>query len=444
MLHPDEFSLWGAPFLFVHKKDGSLCMCIDYQKLNKVTIKNNYPLPRIEGMFYQLQGATYFSKINLRSGYHQLKVKKGNILKTMFRTRYGHYKFLVMSFGFTNALAEFMDLMNRVFTKYLDMFVIVFIDDILIYSRSKDEHGNYLRVLLQVLKDQQLFVKFSKCEFLLRYVVFFGHIVSGKSIKVALKKMDVVKSWPRPLSPSEIKSVLVWLVTIEGCEKSFQELKDRVTSAYVLTLPEGSCWHYLYGVHVDVFTNHKSLQYVFKHNVLTLRQRSWLDLLKDYDISLFYHPSKVFMVTDVLSRLSMGSVAHEEEFQKELGVKRFGKKGKLSPRYVGPYQILTCIGRVAYELDLPNDLVSVHSVFHVSLLKKCVSGPTSIVPLESLGIKGSLYEGVPIEILDLQVMKLRNQKVASVKVLWRNQGDEGATWEIEADMMSLYPSSLSL
>ena len=145
-------SPWGAPVLFVKKKDGTMRMCIDYRELNKVTIKNRYPLPRIDDLFDQLQGASYFSKIDLRSGYHQLKVRQEDVPKTAFRTRYGHYEFLVMPFGLTNAPAAFMDLMNRVCKPYLDKFVIVFIDHILIYSRTEKEHEQHLRAVLSLLK----------------------------------------------------------------------------------------------------------------------------------------------------------------------------------------------------------------------------------------------------------------------------------------------------
>ena len=163
----------GAPVLFVKKKDGTLRLCIDYRELNKVTIKNKYPLPRIDDFLDQLQGARVFSKIDLRLGYHQLKVKAEDIEKTAFRTRYGHYEFLVMPFGVTNAPAAFMDLMNRVFKPYLNEFVVVFIDDILIYSKRTIEHKNHLRLALQILRDKKLYAKLSKCEFWLFSIFIF-------------------------------------------------------------------------------------------------------------------------------------------------------------------------------------------------------------------------------------------------------------------------------
>ena len=187
-------SPWGAPVLFVRKKDGSLRMCIDYRQLNKVTVKNKYPLPRIDDLFDQLQGVSYFSKIDLRSGYHQLKVRECDIPKTAFQICYGHFEFLVMSFGLTNAPAAFMDLMNRVFRPYLDMFVIVFIDDILVYSRSEDEHSDHLRTVLQTLRDHKLFAKFSKCEFWLRSVAFLGHIISSEGIRVDPQKTEAIRN----------------------------------------------------------------------------------------------------------------------------------------------------------------------------------------------------------------------------------------------------------
>ncbi|GJR63852.1 putative reverse transcriptase domain-containing protein [Tanacetum coccineum] len=206
-------SPWGAPVLFVKKKDGSFRMCIDYRELNRLTVKNRYPLLRIDDLFDQLQGSRVYSKIDLRSGYHQLRVREEDIPKTAFRTRYGHYEFQVMPFGLTNAPAVFMDLMNRVCKPYLDRFVIVFIDDILIYSKSRKEHEGHLKLILRLLKKEELYAKFSKCEFWLS--------------KIA-----------RPMTKLTQKSVKFdWG---EKAEAAFQLLKQKMCSALILTLPEGS------------------------------------------------------------------------------------------------------------------------------------------------------------------------------------------------------------
>ena len=155
----------GAPVLFAKKKDKTFRLCIDYRQLNRVTIKNRYPLPRIDDLFHQLREARVYSKIDLRTGYHQLRVREADIPKTTFRMRYGHFEFMVMPFGLTNAPAAFMDLMHRVFQPYLDQFIMVFVDDILIYSQSEEEHDDHLRVVLHLFRDHQLYSKFSKCEF---------------------------------------------------------------------------------------------------------------------------------------------------------------------------------------------------------------------------------------------------------------------------------------
>nr|GEZ86549.1 putative reverse transcriptase domain-containing protein [Tanacetum cinerariifolium] len=193
----------GAPVLFVKKKDGSFQMCIDYRELNKLTVKNQYPLPRIDDLFDQLQGSRVYSKIDLRSGYHQLRVREEDITKTAFRTRYGHYEFQVMPFGLSNASAVFMDLMNRVCKPYLDRFVIVFIDDILIYSKNRKDHEGHLKLILMLLKEEELYAKFSKCKFWL----------SKKSVKF---------DWGGK------------------AEAAFQLLKQKLCSAPILALPEGS------------------------------------------------------------------------------------------------------------------------------------------------------------------------------------------------------------
>ena len=201
-------SPWGSPVLFVKKKDGTLRLCIDYRQLKKLTVKNKYPLPRIDDLFDQLKGASIFSNIDLRSGYHQLKIKDVDVHKTTFRMRYGHYEFLVMSFGLTNAPVAFMDLMNRVFRPYVDQFVVVFIDDILVYSKDRENHDTHLRVVLETLRKEHLYAKLSKCEFWLDEVSFLGHIVSKEGIRVDPKKIEVIVEWKPPRNVIEVSSFL--------------------------------------------------------------------------------------------------------------------------------------------------------------------------------------------------------------------------------------------
>ena len=177
-------------------------MCIDYRKLNIVTIRNQYPLPRIDELFDQLQGSRVYSKIDLRSGYHQLRVQEGDVSMTAFRTRYGHYEFLMMPFCLTNAPITFMGLMNRVFQPYLDRFVIVFIDDILVYSGSPEEHSEHLRIVLQTLREQQLYAKLRKCQFLLDRVTFLGHVISVEGVSVDPQKIEAVVNWKPPKNVS--------------------------------------------------------------------------------------------------------------------------------------------------------------------------------------------------------------------------------------------------
>ena len=162
--------------------------------MNRVTIKNRYPLPRINDLFDQLRGARVYFEINLRTGYHQLRVREVDIPKTMFRTWYGHFEFTVMPFGFTNAPAAFMDLMHRVIQPYLDQFIVAFVDDILIYSQSKEKHEDHLRIVPQAIREHQLYAKCSKCEFWLTEVRFFGHVVLASGVSVDLNKVEAVMS----------------------------------------------------------------------------------------------------------------------------------------------------------------------------------------------------------------------------------------------------------
>ena len=191
-------SPWGAPVLFAKKKDKTLRLCIDYRQLNRVTIKNRYPLSRIDDLFDQLRGARVYSKIDLHTGHQQLRVRDTDIPKTAFRTRYGHFEFTVMPFGLTNVPTAFMDLMHRAFQPYLDQFVVVFMDNILIYSQTEWEHEYHLRIVLQLLRDHQLYGKYSKCEFCLTEGRFLGHVVSTPGVSVELEKVEAVMSWERP------------------------------------------------------------------------------------------------------------------------------------------------------------------------------------------------------------------------------------------------------
>ncbi|GJX90609.1 putative reverse transcriptase domain-containing protein [Tanacetum coccineum] len=333
-------SPWGAPVLFVKKKDDSFRMCIDYRELNNLTVKNRYPLPRIDDLFDQLQGSSVYSKIDLRSGYHQLRVREEDIPKTAFRICYGHYEFQVMAFGLTNAPAVFMDLMNWVCKPYLDKFMIVFIDDILIYSKNKQEHKEHLKLILDLLKKEELYAKFPSL------VGYYRRFIEGFS-KIT-----------KPLTKLTQKKVkFVWG---DKQEAAFQLLKKKLCSAPILALPEGSedfitycdaskkglgvvlmqrekviayasqqlkiheknymthdlelgavvfalkIWrHYLYGTECTVFTDHKSLQHILNQKELNMRQRRWLDLLSfalnfwrslhnalgtSLDMSTAYHP----------------------------------------------------------------------------------------------------------------------------------------------------------
>jgi hypothetical protein len=258
-----SLSPWGAPILFVKKKDCALRLCINFRLLNKVTMKNKYPLPRIDDLFDQLRGARIFSKIDLRSRYHHVRIKEEDISKIAFRTRYGHYEFTVVPFGLSNALVVFMCLMNGVFIDYLDKFFIVCLDDILIYSKSEEEHKQHLRMVLQVLRERQLNAKLRKCSFYQRQIHYLGHIISEEGIVVDPMKIKSIEECPTPRNVTKVRSYmgLSWhyIRFIEGfskivhpitslqkkgvqfewtlyCARNFQNLKSLLTSAPILRI----------------------------------------------------------------------------------------------------------------------------------------------------------------------------------------------------------------
>ncbi|GJV58346.1 putative reverse transcriptase domain-containing protein [Tanacetum coccineum] len=658
-------------------------MCIDYRELNKLIVKNRYLLPRIDDLFDQLQGSRVYSKIDLRSGYHQLRVCEEDISKTAFRTRYGHYEFQVMPFGLTNAPAVFIDLMNRVCKPYLDRFVIVFIDDILIYSKSRKEHEGHLNegihvdpAKIEAIQDWALPKTPTEIHQFLGLAGYYRRFIEGFS-KIA-----------RPMTKLTQKSVkFEWG---EKAEAAFQLLKQKLCSAPILALPEGSenfvvycdashkglgavlmqrekviayasrqlkvheknytthdlelgavvfalkMWrHYLYGTKCVVFTDHKSLQHILDQKELNMRQRRWLELLSDYDCEIRYHPGKANVVADALSRkerskplrvralvmtiglnlpkqiLSAQSEARKEEnfinedlrgminklepradgtlclnnrswipclgdlralimheshkskysihpgsdkmyqdlkklywwpnmkaeiatyvskcltcakvkieYQKPSGLLvqpeipqwkwenitmdfvtklprtaagqdtiwvivdrltksahflpmreddtikaapfealygrkcrspicwaevgdraiRFGKRGKLNPRYIGPFKIIAKVGTISYRLELPKKLSRVHSTFHVSKLKKCMADEPLAIPLDEIQVDDKLnFIEEPVEIMDREVKRLKQSRIPIVKVRWNSKRGPEFTWEREDQMQKKYP-----
>ena len=194
--------------MFVKIKDGTLRLCIDYRQLNKVTVKNKYPFPRIDDLFDQMRGEKVFSNIDLSLGYHQERIKDEYIHKTALRTRYGHYEFVVVPFGLKNTLATFMCLMNSVFSRYLDKFVLVFLNDILIYSKNEKEHEEHLRLTLQLLREHHLYAKLSKCDFYKDRIQYLGHIILEEGISVDLDKIESIMNWPTPRNVTDVRSFM--------------------------------------------------------------------------------------------------------------------------------------------------------------------------------------------------------------------------------------------
>ncbi|GJW58318.1 putative reverse transcriptase domain-containing protein [Tanacetum coccineum] len=263
-------------------------MCIDYRELNKLTVKNRYSLSRIDDLFDQLQRSSVYSKIDLRWGYHQLRVREEDIPKTAFRTRYGHYEFQVMPFGLTNAPAVFMDLMNRVCKSYLDKFVIVFIDDILIYSKDKKEHEEHLKEILELFKKEDLYAKFSKCEFWIPKVQFLGHMIDRQGIHVDPAKIESIKDWASPKTPTEIRQFL----GLAGYYRRFIEGFSKIAKPMTKLTQKKVAFEW----------DHKSLQHILDQKELNMRQRRWLELRSDYDYEIRYHPGKANVIADALSK----------------------------------------------------------------------------------------------------------------------------------------------
>ena len=365
-------SPFGAPVLFVKKKDGSLRMCVDYRALNKITIKNKYPIPRIEDLIDRLKDAKIFSKIDLRSGYHQLRIKEEDTPKTAFRTNDGHFEFLVMPFGLTNAPASFMALMNDVLKNLINKCVVVFFDDILIYSKSKEEHVEHVRKVLELLRQNKLFAKMSKCDFLKDKVEFLGHVIGKSGVETDPKKTEAITKWPIPQNVSDLRSFLglanyyhkfienfaeissplnellrkdsKFMWTTEH-DQAFKTLKEKLSSTPVLAIPDIST---PFSIHCDAsdktigavlsqndhpvaFTSRKlteaELNYsVHEKELLSIINalRVWRHYLLNQNITIYtdHKPLEFFSTQSTLSRRQARWLETFSEFNPTIKYKR--------------------------------------------------------------------------------------------------------------------------
>ncbi|GKB19011.1 putative reverse transcriptase domain-containing protein, partial [Tanacetum coccineum] len=416
---PKDLSMTTAtttPVLFVKKKDGSFRMCIDYKELNKLTVKNRYPLPRIDDLFDQLRGACPFLKVDFRSGYHQLRVHEDSIPKTAFRMRYVHFEPTVMPFGLTNAPAVFMDLMNWVCKPYLGRFVIVFIDDILAYSKSKEEHKVHLKLVLESLRKEKLYAKFSKSSVVgdtlgrkervksrrVRGMILAAQSEAFKQENVLLvgSVMDEAHASRICLRGEGCNVKDFWLAhpQADGQSESMIQTLEDITRTCVIDF--GGSYHL--SIRCAPFEALYGRKLLVKEKPKTARdrQKSYADKRRK--------PLEFKVGDQVLLKVSLWK-----------GVVHFGKKGKLAPRYVGPFEILEKIVPVAYRLRLPKELIGVRDTFHVSNLNKCLGNAILHVPLNEIKIDKTLrFVEEPVEIIDRQVKSLKSSRIPLVKVCW--------------------------
>nr|GEZ75764.1 putative reverse transcriptase domain-containing protein [Tanacetum cinerariifolium] len=337
-----------------------------------------------------------FPEIDLRSGYHQLRIKEEDISITAIKTQYGHFEFQVMPFGLTNAPAVFMDSMNRVCKPYLDKFIIVLIDDILVYSNDEEEHGKHSKIILEFLKKERLYTKFSKCDFWLDSVQYFGHVNNRNGVHVDPAKIKAIRNWAAPTTLTKKYNKYEWG---KQEEEAFQRMKQKLCSTTILALPEGMEDFVVY-CDASLKGCGAVLMQQEKNRLLTTRshQKSYADRMTK--------PLEFEVGDVILLKVSLWK-----------GVVHFGKRGKLSPRYIGPFKILARVRPIAYTLELPKELKGIHSTFHVSNLKKCLAEGNIVISMDEIQLDDKFHMiKEPVKIIDREVKRLKQSRVPIVKV----------------------------
>nr|GEY64908.1 putative reverse transcriptase domain-containing protein [Tanacetum cinerariifolium] len=417
---------------------------------------------QIDDLFDQLQGSSIYSKIDLRSGYHQLRVQEEDILKTAFKTRYGHYEFQVMPFGLTNAPAVFMDLMNRVCKPYLDKLVIVFMDDILIYSKDEKEHEEHLKAILELLKKEELkrrFYRILRC-----FEQRIGRCVNanreGKANVVAdaLSKkerepplrfralvmtigLDLPRYLQNALGTRLDMSTAYHPKTDGQSKRTIQTLEDMLR-AYAIDFGKGWVNH----LPLAEFSYDNSYQASIKATPFEAlygrKCRSpvcWTEVGEAQVLG----PGLIQETTEKIVQIKQKRQAARDRQKSYADLKRvvrFGKRGKLNPRYVGPFKVLERVGDVAYKLDLPEELSIVHNTFHVSNLKKCHADEALAVLLDGLHFDDKLHlVEEPVEIVDREVKRLKRSQIPLVKIQWNSKRGPEFTWKREDQFRKKYP-----
>nr|GEU32509.1 putative reverse transcriptase domain-containing protein [Tanacetum cinerariifolium] len=409
-------------------------------------MKNRYPLPWIDDLFDQLQGSSVYSKIDLRSGYHQLRVREQDVPKTAFRTRYGHYEFQVMPFRLTNAPAVFIDLMNRVFKPYLDKFVIVFIDDILIYSKNEKEYKEHLKAILELLKKEKLYAKFSKCEF---WIPILGHFIDSRGIHVDPAKIESIKDWASPKTPTEIRQFLglaerkgdcLFFLTTKGSRTELHHPQPRtrigsVCSEDIEALPIWNQMHGKANMVADALSRKERTKPLW---VRALVMTIGLDL-----------PRKIMEV-------QIKALKPENLEKEDVGgmIRKDIPKEKLEPRMDGTLCLngrswLPCYGdlrsMIMHEshkskLELPQELSRVHHTFHVSNLKKCYADEPLVMSLEGIHVDDRLqFMEEPVKIMEREIKRLNRSRIPLVKVRWNSRRGPEFTWERKDSFRKKYP-----